>query len=47
MVAVSMLYLNSSTMLVPSLWLDPLGPLVNVFPSIVRACVLMVVLEDR
>lgn len=46
-VAVSLFYLLASTVTVPSLWVDPLGPLVKVVPSIVLALVARAALETR
>lgn len=44
---VSLFYLLASTVMVPSLWVDPLGPLVKVVPSIILALVARAVLESR
>ena len=38
-VGVSLFYLFASTVTAPSLWIDPLGPLVKVVPSIILALV--------
>ncbi|MEO9822532.1 MAG: SDR family oxidoreductase [Paracoccaceae bacterium] len=46
-VGVSLFYLVASTVFVPSLWLDPLGPLIKVFPGITLAFVARVALETR
>lgn len=46
-VSVSLFYLLASTVTVPSLWFDPLGPLVKVLPSIVLALVARAALEAR
>lgn len=46
-VAVSLFYLLASTVTVPSLWVDPLGPLVKVVPSIILALVARAALEVR
>jgi uncharacterized protein YbjT (DUF2867 family) len=46
-VAVSLFYLTASTVLVPNLWLDPLGPMVKVLPSIALALVARAALETR
>ena len=46
-VFVSVFYLAASTLFVPALWLDPLGPLVKVFPGIILAIVARVALETR
>jgi uncharacterized protein YbjT (DUF2867 family) len=47
MIAVALGYLFFGTLLTPALWLDPLGPLVKVFPSIMLALVTSAVLEER
>ena len=47
MIGVSLFYLAASTVTVPALWLDPLGPLVKVLPSILLALVTRVMLETR
>jgi len=44
---VSLFYLLASTIAVPALWFDPLGPLVKVVPAIVLALVARAVLDDR
>jgi len=46
-IAVSLFYLAASTLVVPHLWLDPLGPLVKVLPSIALALVARITLETR
>ncbi len=46
-VGVSVFYLGASSVFVPHLWLDPLGPLVKVLPSIVLALVARIALETR
>ena len=46
-IGVTVFYLMASTFVVPSLWLDPLGPLVKTLPAIVLALVARVVLETR
>ena len=46
-VGVSLFYLVASTVTVPSLWVDPLGPLVKVVPSIILALVARAALESR
>ena len=47
MVIVSCAYLVASTVIVPHLWLDPLGPLIKIGPGIVLALVTRVALETR
>jgi uncharacterized protein YbjT (DUF2867 family) len=46
-IGVSLFYLVASTLFVPTLWLDPLGPMVKVLPSIVLALVARIALETR
>lgn len=46
-IGVSLFYLAASTLVVPNLWLDPLGPLVKVLPSIALALVARIALETR
>lgn len=46
-VAVSLFYLAASSIFVPQLWLDLLGPLVKVIPSIVLAILTRIALENR
>lgn len=47
MIAVSLVYLFGGTLYAPGLWLDPLGPLVKVLPSILLALVVWLGVEDR
>lgn len=47
MVAVSLFYLLATTLFVPQLWLDPLGPMIKVFPAILLALVARILLESR
>ncbi|MGK6316002.1 SDR family oxidoreductase [Neorhizobium sp. DT-125] len=47
MIAVSLAYLAGGTLLEPQLWLDPLGPLVKVLPSIVLTLVSLAILDER
>lgn len=47
MIAVSLAYLAGGTLLEPQLWLDPLGPLVKVLPSIVLTFVALAILDER
>ncbi len=47
MLVVTALYLLGATVLEPSLWLDPLGPLVKVLPSIVLTLAALATLEER
>jgi len=50
MLVVTLAYLTGGTLLEPSLWLDPLGPLVKVLPSIlltVATLATLAILEER
>ncbi|MCP4185528.1 MAG: SDR family oxidoreductase [Hyphomicrobiales bacterium] len=46
-IGVSIFYLVASTLFVPWLWIDPLGPLIKVIPGIILALVTRVALEPR
>lgn len=46
-IGVSLFYLAASTLFVPDLWIDPLGPMVKVLPSIALALVARIALETR
>lgn len=45
--AVSLLYMAGATVLAPALWVDPLGPLVKVFPSMILTIVALAILDNR
>lgn len=47
MIALSAAYLVSSLFTAPDLWLDPLGPMVKVVPSIVLVIVTLGILDER
>ncbi|MEM9632139.1 MAG: SDR family oxidoreductase [Pseudomonadota bacterium] len=47
MIAVSLAYLLGATAWAPSLWADPLGPLVKVFPAMVLAVFVAMLVETR
>ena len=47
MAATSIIYVTAGSILMPGLWLDPLGPYVKVIPSIVLALVAGAMLEER
>ncbi|MBU2486969.1 MAG: DoxX-like family protein, partial [Alphaproteobacteria bacterium] len=47
MLAVSLAYLASASLVEPGLWLDPLGPLVKVLPSLLLTLVALATLDDR
>ncbi len=43
----SLAYLVGATVIEPSLWLDPLGPLVKIFPSFMLTLSGLAILEER
>ncbi|KQV28271.1 oxidoreductase [Rhizobium sp. Root1203] len=47
MLAVSLAYLAGACILEPSLWLDPLGPLVKVLPSLLLTLACLAILDER
>ncbi len=47
MIALPVAYLAAASILMPALWLDPLGPLVKVVPSILLAVVALAILDER
>jgi len=47
MIMVSLAYLLGGTIWAADLWLDPIGPLVKIFPSITLALFTAAILEDR
>ncbi|OWV76965.1 oxidoreductase [Rhizobium sp. R339] len=47
MLAVSSAYLSGGTLLEPALWLDPLGPLVKVLPSLLLTLTALATLDER
>ena len=47
MIAVSLAYLAGGTVLEPALWLDPLGPLVKVLPSLLLTLAALAILDER
>jgi uncharacterized protein YbjT (DUF2867 family) len=47
MLAVSFAYLTGASLLEPALWLDPLGPLVKVLPSILLTLTALATLDER
>lgn len=47
MILVSGGYMIGAAVLAPDLWLDPIGPMVKVLPSITLALITMAMLEDR
>jgi hypothetical protein len=47
MLDVSIAYLAGASLLEPALWLDPLGVLVKVLPSILLTLVALAILDER
>jgi hypothetical protein len=47
MLAVSLAYLAGGSLLEPALWLDPLGPLVKVLPSVLLTLTALATLDER
>ncbi|UVK53229.1 SDR family oxidoreductase [Mesorhizobium sp. AR02] len=47
MIAITLSYLVAATLLVPGLWLDPLGPLVKTIPTLCLVLVALAVLDER
>lgn len=47
MICLSLAYLAGATFLQPSLWLDPVGPLVKVLPSMALAGIVLAILDER
>ena len=46
-IALSGFYVTAATILLPRLWLDPLGPLLKVFPIVALTIVALAILDDR
>jgi hypothetical protein len=47
MLLITAAYLTGGSLLEPGLWLDPLGPLVKVLPSIALTLVTLATLDER
>lgn len=47
MIVISLAYLAGGTILEPALWLDPLGPLVKVLPSLLLTLATLAILDER
>lgn len=47
MIATSLFYLLAATFALPALWLDPLGPLVKVLPSLGLTLIALAILDER
>lgn len=46
-IAVSLAYLLGAVLVEPAVWLDPLGPMIKVFPAMVLSLVALAILEER
>ena len=46
-VGISLIYAFAGTWLVPRLWIDPLGPMLKIWPVIALNLVALAILEDR
>lgn len=47
MLTVSLAYLGGATLLEPVLWLDPIGPLIKVLPSMLLTLIALAILDER
>ena len=45
--AISLFYAAAGTLLVPRLWIDPLGPMLKIWPIIALNLVALAILDDR
>ena len=45
--AISLFYAIAGTIILPRLWIDPLGPMVKIFPIMVLNLVVLAILKDR
>jgi hypothetical protein len=45
--AVSVFYIIAGTVMIPRLWIDPLGPMVKIWPILTLNLVALAILEDR
>ena len=45
--AVSVVYMAAATILLPRLWLDPLGPMIKILPVLALTVVALAILDDR
>jgi hypothetical protein len=46
-IAISIFYLIAGTFVLPRLWLDPVGPMLKIWPIVVLNLVALAVVEDR
>ena len=44
---ISLFYVVAGTIILPRLWIDPLGPMVKIFPIMVLTLVALAILKDR
>jgi DoxX-like family len=47
MLAVTVLYVAGGSILLPGLWLDPLGPLMKAIPGVLAAAFTLAILDER
>ena len=47
MIVVTLAYLAGSIVMEPTLWLDPLGPMVKTIPALALTLVSLAILEER
>jgi hypothetical protein len=45
--ALSLVYVVIGTVLVPRLWIDPLGPMLKIWPVLALNLMLIAILEER
>ncbi len=45
--AISLFYVIAGTIILPRLWIDPLGPMVKIWPVMVLNLVALAILRDR
>ena len=45
--ALSLAYVVIGTLLVPRLWIDPLGPMLKIWPVLALNLMLLAILEER
>ena len=45
--AISLFYVIAGTIILPRLWIDPLGPMVKICPIMVMTLVALAILKDR
>ena len=46
-VAISLFYMIAGTFVLPRLWLDPVGPMLKIWPIVVLNLIALAILEDR